>query len=472
MTVNGIGNLFGRALDGLRVSSSAMNVTSNNIANVNTEGYNRQFFIQGTRAFDSKGFLGGGVVDLGITSLVDPFIERQLSNETADFGFYDGRQLSLSSIENLVYDSDNEGISGAISQFFNAWSELAGDPANGALREQVREAGRTMSDRFNSAHSSLQDLRQNLSSEVETRLENVNSYLEQIAKLNESVAGAVDDGAKLELKGQRQLVLRKLSKEIGVNYFEDADEMLTVQLQGTGLALVRANQSATLSSTNDLSAGGTMSISSTLAGGTSTAIDVTSYITTGAIGGNLEERNVTVNGVISDLNDLAYQISTDVNNLHYNGFGLDGNDQRNFFTPLADADNAAGLIAIDPAVLNSLDAIAAAQADPSGGAVGDSRVAGSIVDLRNALSMSGGAKTYTQFYSSLTASVGVKSASVKANAKAKSNLVQKLEQQRENISGVNLDEEAADLLKYQKAFEGAARVMSVANEMLDTLLKL
>lgn len=472
MSVNGIGNLFGRALDGLRVSSSGMNVASNNIANVNTQGYNRQLFIQGTRAFDSGGFMGGGVTDLGVTSFMDPFIERQLASEFSDLGKFDSRRLTLMNLENTVYQGADQGLGVAINKFFNAWSELAGDPANGALREQVRSSGRNLAEYFNSTHSSVQSLRQNLSGTIGSQVSNVNSLSSQIAQLNDAIRGASDQTAILELKAERQLTVNKLSEEIGINYFEAADQTLTVQLQGTGVPLVRSNASATLTVSDDLSSGGTLAINSTIAGGGPGTLDVTAYINNGKLGGSLIDRNTTLNNVLSDLNDLAYQVSNDVNTLHYNGFGLDGNDQRNFFTPLASADNAASLIAVDASILNNLDALAAAQEDPSVSGVGDGRVANALVALQNALSMDGSSKTYSQFFSSVVSDVGVQAGNVEQSYMAQAKLVNKLQEQRENVSGVNLDEEAADIIKYQRAFEGSARIMKVANEMLDTLLGL
>jgi flagellar hook-associated protein 1 FlgK len=373
-----------------------MNVISNNIANANTPGYARQIFQQGTRASLGNGFISGGVIALGVTNFIDPFVERQLTEEFSDLGTYDGRRLALSNMENILYESDGEGIGTALSEFFNSWSELSQDASSGALRVSVREAARTLADRLNNAHAQLQELRGNMSSTISTRVDQVNSLTAQLASLNDTIRNATDDTAKLELKAQRTVVLQELSQEVGINYFEAADETITVQLVGTGLSLVNSNQSATLSVNDDLSSGGNLAIESTIAGGGSSTIDVTSYINNGRLGGNLIERNTTMNNALSDVNQLAFDLADQINTLHQAGYGLDGNNGRNFFAPLAGVDNAAALISLDASIETSTDNIAAAEEDPAVSGVGDARNALAIVDLANQLTMSGGTQTFSQ----------------------------------------------------------------------------
>lgn len=472
MTVGGLGSLFGRALDGINVSAAGMNTVSNNIANVNTKGYARQQFVQGTRAFTSAGGIGGGVIALGISNIVDPFVERQLLNESSEFGKFEGRRLSLSNLENIFYESDDEGIGSALSQFFNSWSELSSDPANATLRRGVLESGSLLASRLNSAHTQVQNLRQNSSNAIDVKVGEINSYLQQLAQLNSAVRTAPDDAGRLEVKNQRQLVLRQLSKEVNINYFENSNEEVVVQLVGTGVTLVASNQFATLSTQDNLSEGGTMSINTSIAGGGSGTLDVTSFITGGTLGGQLTDRNTTFNQAITDLNNLAYQVASDVNAIHANGYGLDNTDGRAFFTPLANATGAAAAISVDAQILVDTDRIAAAQDAPSVSGVGDNRMVLQIIELQNQLRMDGGSKTYSQFFGGVVGAIGVQAGSINSNFEAQNNLLNRLEQQRENISGVNLDEEAADLIKYQRAFEGSARVLAAANEILDTLLGL
>lgn len=471
MTVSGLSGLFSRALDGLRVSSKGMTVVANNIANVNTEGYSRQILVQGARGVFGDGTYGGGVIAIGISALIDPFVERQLVNEMSDFGTLESRQSVLAHIESVLNETNQEGLGGAITQFFNSWSELTQDASSGTLRQSVRERGIALAEQFNSLHTKLQNLRRNISQSIETRLETVNGLTKNIADLNRSISQAPDEATRTELKSHRQLLLRKLSEEVGINYYENSDDTVTVQFLGSGQALVDRYDSAVLTANNDLGIGGNLSISATIPNGSGN-IEVTNYIKSGRLGGLLQERNITLNNNIKDLNNLAYEFATQFNAIHQTGFGLDGTDGRNFFTALAGPDNAAAFISVDAAVRNDLDVIAAAAGDPNTTGVGDAGVAEQLVALRDALSMDGSTQTFNEFYSNMVSSIGVSAGQINAQYQSKITLLNRLSIQRENVSGVNMDEEAADLIRYQKAFEGAARVMSVANQMLETLMRL
>lgn len=472
--VSGIGNLFGRALDGLRVSSSGMNVVSNNIANANTVGYNKQVFTQGTRASSFNGLLGGGVVGIGVTSFIDPFIERQLVEENAEFGVFEGRGNILANLESVVQDNDGAGIGTAITSFFNSWSELSADPANGALRESVRGAGEDLAARFSNVHRQIQNLRSNASSSIETKVDEINAQLETLADYNGAIMEASDQTTILELKAQRNVVLQELSRNININYFENSDESLTIQIGGTGVPLVSTNKYAVLDTSDDLGAGGSMTINTTIAGGGTASIDATANITGGVLGGQLTDRNGELNDQLDKLNTLAYNLVTQINDAHDDGYGLDGSTGNNFFTALASSDSAAALMSIDPDLASDLDKISAAEEDPTGGSsgVGDGRIANAIVALQSSKVLDGGTQTFSQFYNNMVSTVGIQAGQVNKGYESQANLLSRLQLQRENVSGVNLDEEAADLIKFQRAFEGSARVMSVANEMLDTLLGL
>ena len=116
MTVGGLNGIFGRVMDGLRVSQRCMSVVANNIANTNTPGYARQFLIQGTGAFRD---VGNSALSVGVASLIDPFLERQMVNEYSDLGFLNSRSATLSHLETIVDETNNAGLSGATNQFFN-----------------------------------------------------------------------------------------------------------------------------------------------------------------------------------------------------------------------------------------------------------------------------------------------------------------------------------------------------------------
>ena len=470
--VSGLGGIFSRALDGLNVSQRGLTVTANNIANVNTDGYARQNLIQGSRAIFGDGSSGGGVFASGVVSVVDPFIERQLSNEMADWGTLDGRRNTLQNIETVVADRDGKGLGGAMNSFFTSWSDLSQNPQSGSLRSVVREKGRVTTDLFKSLSKNLNNLRNSLSQTIDARTDNINQLTRQVADLNRSIVNSGDDSTKAELRNQRNLVVRNLSTEIGINYFEHSDGALVIQVQGSGFSLVDRFQSSTLNMIDTPSAGGTVQITGTLPGSGSGTLDLTSKITAGRLAGNILDRNEVINDQIADLDELAYEFTTRMNAAHQNGYGLDSVTGRNFFAPVSGASGAASTMALDNSVLTSLDAIAAAGQDPIVSGVGDSANARAMISLQSALTMESGTKTFSQYFTAMGTSVGILSAQVKGSFQGKQTLVDKLQIQRENISAVNLDEEASDLIRYQKAFEASTRVLSIANEMMDSVMEL
>ena len=467
MTVGGLNGIFGRVMDGLRVSQRCMSVVANNIANTNTPGYARQFLIQGTGAFRD---VGNSALSVGVASLIDPFLERQMVNEYSDLGFLNSRSATLSHLETIVDETNNEGLSGAMNQFFNSISELSQDSSSGILRQNVKDRAIALTEQFRGLNTKLQGLRRNLSASISSKITPVNQMLSDIARLNQSIINTQDQSAKDELKSHQYAILQQLSNQVGITYFENENQTINVQLSSGGLTFVDGIHAATLSVSDDLTPGGTISISSTNPfSGQET--DVTNNINSGEIGGLLEDRNNTLNDSILKLNQLAYNFVTEFNAIHSTGYGLDSVTGRNFFVPIAAVDGAASQMSINPAILSDLNVIAAADADPSVN-TGNNVIAQQLADLRDALTMEGNSQTFTEYFATMTSSVGMATSQTSSQLLAKSGVVNRLQVQRENISGVDLNEEAADLIRYQKAFEASAKVMSVANQMMDTILRL
>jgi flagellar hook-associated protein 1 FlgK len=470
--VNGLGGVYSRALDGLAISQKGLAVAANNIANVNTEGYSRQQMQVGSRATFGSGFLGGGVIASGIISVIDPFVERQLVNEMSDFGTLEGRRNTLLNIETAISDLDGKGLGGALSAFFSSWSDLSQNPASGALRSTVRERGRVVTDMFKNLTRNLNSIRNGLTQTIKGRVTQINALTEQVAKMNESIVNSIDPVIKEELQAQRMLVLRQLSTEVGINYFESADGAMVVQLQGSGFSLVNRFDSAELIVEESTSYGGNVAIKAALPGSGSGIADLTTKISSGRLAGNLIDRNDVLNQKIEELDTLAYELTTRVNAIHQNGYGVDGNTNRNFFATVASEDGAAGLMSLDSDILGSLDAIAAAGQDPAITGVGDSANAQALVALQNTLTMDGGSRTFSQFFTGMGTDVGILAGQINGSLQSRQTLIDKLQIQRDNVSAVNLDEEASDLMRYQKGFEASARVLAIANEMMNTLMDL
>jgi flagellar hook-associated protein 1 FlgK len=173
---------------------------------------------------------------------------------------------------------------------------------------------------------------------------------------------------------------------------------------------------------------------------------------------------------LSSLDDLAFTLSTQVNTLHSAGFGLDGLTGRNFFGPLAVTAGAAQALAMDAAVVATPDAIAAATT--AAGVPGDNANAAAISALADLNLMAGATQTFGRFYGGFVAGLGQSAASAYQN-EARSELeLSGAKDLRDSISGVSLEEEALDMIRFKDAYSASARVLSVTTELFDELLRI
>jgi flagellar hook-associated protein 1 FlgK len=467
-----INSVFNRSLDGLTVAQRGLAVAANNIANVNTKGYARQQLLVGSRPADLADLsLAGGAQVLGLDSITSSFIELQLFSTANSYGTVDGRRRTMSQLEELFNDSQNQGLGKSLNDMFNSFSDLANNPSSVPLRQGVRDKATVLAERFNSMSAQLKSMKKDLSSEISTRLTKINSLSSQIASLNQTISQAGGASSAPDQVAQRTYLLRQLSEEVNISSFTDASGNVQVQI-GNGGALVSGFDAGNLAvSSDNLNSGGTLAVTVTFAGSSDT-MNVTDQITGGRLGGNLIDRNTTLNTELDNLDTLAYQLATQFNAVYATGYGLDGSTGNNFFTPLASSSGAAGALSVDASVVADVRKIAAASQDPSISGVGDNRIALQLASLQNSLTMATGTETFAQFYQGMVGSIGVTAGSVKQDFDVKSNLMNQIEVQRESISGVNMDEEGASILQFQKAFEASSKLMSIANEMLDTLLKI
>jgi flagellar hook-associated protein 1 FlgK len=216
-----------------------------------------------------------------------------------------------------------------------------------------------------------------------------------------------------------------------------------------------------------------MELSLTLPGqGSSTPIGITDAVSGGRLGGNLLERNTTLNERMASLDELAFGIIEEVNNLHSAGYNLDGATGINFFEPLASQDAAARNFRLDAAIDLSLNNIAAAQEDPAISGVGDNRNALALADLASTRVMNSNSQSFLEFYQEMVGTIGTTAGSVQRDFETQANLLTQLDIQRESVSGVNMDEEGANIIRFQRAFQASSRLIMVADELMQSILEI
>lgn len=445
------------AIKSLMAQQGALETTSNNIANINTPGYSRQLpiFVQDPSVQLGDLWLGTGASLDRIQSVRDQVLERRLDAETQEMGRLDAYLGSMLQVEAEFNETAGVGLEGELSGFFNALQDLSTNPSNLALRQAVISSGENLALAFRRTATSLGALQQRLDGSIAQSVEEINGLTSQIAELNRSIAGLEGTGREdPALVDRRNLLIRELSELVDVSVIP-ADNSLTVTT-ANGTPLVVTTQSLPLEARVDPSTGFNHIFSQD--------VDITASITAGRLGGYFQARDQSTATVLADLDTLASDLANAFNAAHQAGFDLSGAAGGDFFVPppVGGVGAAASFtVALsDPSLL-------AASADGTPGSNGNLET---LIALRNGSIVSG--QSPSDFYVSLLTKIGTDVATAKTNGEATVLILRQLENQRSALSGVSLDEEAANLIRFQQAFQAAARVVTTIDELMQTVINM
>lgn len=436
----------------------SLNLTGHNIANVNTPGFSRQSAIMSTNMpmFSTLGSLGTGVEVTEIRRLRSFFLDQQYRSESHKLGQWGFLSQTWNQVESIYNEPNETGLSGTMDKFWNAWQDLADNPESESARVAVREQGIMLADSFHHLSGQLKDLRDSLDKDIGIMVQQINSTAEQIASLNQLIATAELTGHTAnDLRDRRDYLVDQLSGWINVGTIEQDNGSLTVLIGG--MALVDGNSSLSLGLETQ-SSGSTVTSRIFLEG---TGIDIARP--GGVLEGLIEARDEIVVERQEELDLLARGLVMAINEVHRTGYGLGDETGVNFFDP--DTTGAAD-IAVDSMIIQDVNYIAASL----NGEIGDNSNALNIASLRESLKMKGGQVTFNEYYSSMIGKIGIKAQEASNVEKNQMALIFQIENARQSLSGVSLDEEMANLMKFQHAYEAAARVISVMDSALDTII--
>jgi len=472
----GINSLLNIATSGITMSRVAIEVTSENIANVNTDGYSRQTVVFKTGPINNaNGFpLGTGVQLASVQRNHDELLQLQLVKGNSSYGESSVKETALDQIEPFFNELSTEGLGQSVQDFFDSWQDLSTNASGTAERQTVLSRSQTLVDTFHRMSTNLGDSLKNADSSLDGITRSITDAAKSIASLNEQILQTERLGGNAnELRDQRDYRIQELATKVGVSYSEQSDGTMTVSLPG-GETLVEGNRYATVATEDDSSTGLNRIMFTPIGGGAST--DVTATIggtdnSQGEIGGTLQVRDEIVPGYLARLDEMANQLVTAVNSQHNSGYGLDGT-QNNLFDP---AGVTSATISLNGAL--TPDKIAAAGQDPTSflSGPGDNENALALAQLKNAsltFTVDGTSTTSTvsSYYSALVSKVGVDTQNAENTTLQNQSFLKQLNTLRESNSGVSLDEELTNLIKYQRAFEASARMITAASDMLDTVM--
>lgn len=450
----------------LITQQKALDITANNIANVNTEGYSRQRLNmeQNEPVRYEGGTLSTGVrANRTIQRIYDRFINAQLADAASKEGRWQAQGETLEKAELMFDEVSGYGLNNAMSQFWGAWQQLSNNPSGYTERVTLIGESQNMTEVFNKLTRDLNQVQKDSDTSINGAVGDINTLTREIAELNLKVAEieAGNDHSANEFRDQRDLKLKALSNLINVNSFEDADGYLTV-VTANGHTLVDRVNSWQL--TTGLNANGFNDVFWQSSSGT--LQNITSDISDGKLKGWIEARDTVVPDYLTRLDDIAQTMITAVNTLHSSGLTLEAPPDDtgiDFFTGTDASD-----IAVNTDIVNNSNLLAAAL--NTEGVPGGNGNAIALSELQNSLSMSGGTATFDDFYDSLVSDVGRRVSEAKTNTDHQSMVSLQLSTYREEVSGVSMDEEMVNMVQFQSAYTAAAKLVSTVDQMLQTLV--
>lgn len=455
------------ALRGLTAQQQALNVTGHNVANANTEGYTRQDAVMKATIDVGWGFsgaVGSGVQVEIIRRIRDNLLDKQIRNQMSGLGTWETTKSHYEEIELLFDETSDEGFSTQFSEFWGAWEDLSTNTNSYAARAALVQKASVLTDVIRRGFDQLTTIRERIDDELDSKLTEINNWINDIAVLNVQIANEKSVGLQPnDLSDRRDLLMDKLSKALKIHCEEEGDGSITIRLNNSsGVTLVQGNTSYALRKNGDL---GPIQRDD----GTGTWSDIT--IEEGEARAMLDTRDITLNAASSGslayrLNELAKGIITLVNGIHRNGTGYDGTTTGLDFFFGTDASDIAvnSVIASDPYLIGA----ASASSEPGNG----EQAIAIAQALHNTFAVPDSAATATiqDWYNAFISKLGVDSKHAHNMSSNQELLVSNLKLNRESFSGVSLDEESINLIRFQRAYQASANVMETIDSMLDKLV--
>lgn len=442
------------ALSGLIADQGAIAASTNNVANVNTPGYTREepVLVSSDPVVDDPLTFGTGVTLQSIESIRDPILESQIQQETQVENQYNTLASALQQTQ--VSFSSTGDVGTSISNFFDSINQLSTNPSDLSLRQGVLTAAGNLASSFNGTANALTQQQQSLDLSVVQTVTQINQLTSQIAQLNGQVASLQNVGENAgTFIDQRQQAIDQLSSLVDVSVIP-ADNTLTLTT-ANGAPLVTGQQSFQLTTQADPNG---------LHDVYSQGNDITSQITSGQLGGTLQARDQQIPAIQQQLDTLAGGLATAVNTVQAEGFDLNGNVGTNLFNA-PPANNVGAAASLSVAITNP--SLIAASSDGTAGSNGNAEVmyalgSQNIIDGENP----------SDYYSNIVFNVGNAASNASAEQTASSGILQQLNDQNSAVSGVSLDEEAANMISYQNAYQASAQVITTVNDMMYAVINM
>ncbi len=468
-----IGDLLNTAR-ALGAHTQGVNTAGKNMANVTNPAYARQQVnLQDAGTVKTPNGPQSMGVEVGsITQIRDLLLDKQINRETSLLGSAQAEEEAMRWLQTNLGETINRsddaayidgasnvsmgssGVAEALQNFFNSFHGLAADPTSGPERQNVFQQAEILVDRLNVTATRLDELQADLNTSIDSEVSTVNGFLESIRSLNEQIARVEisHPGSALDLRDRRQAQLEGLSKFIDIEVAPVSDKpgQIAVSTGGPGGTTVTLVDG--IRPVHELAFDGTQFT----AGAAASPLELTG----GSLTGTLKVRDGSLQQTMVDLDNISAQLVSSVNEA-YDPSGSRGG----FF---ASGGTTAKTISLD----SGLTALGIRSTE--WGAAGANDIAQAVAEIGEKEHSIGSGDlfdgTLGDYHRRMVSRVGGETASAHDRVTDQESVQELLLGRRDSISGVSLDEEMADLLRYQRAFEASARVMRVIDEMLELIV--
>lgn len=462
-------NLAARSL---QAQMTGMEVTGQNLANVNTAGYSRQMVNLATTSDISTavGPEGTGVQVASIQQAVSDLLNSQIQNQNSASGYWNGQQSALQSAQDGLNEylngasstsstnaasSSSTGLASQLSGLFDAFQGVATSPTSTAARQTLVSQAQTLSTTFNQVSKQLGSLNTSLNSTVSDSVDSANKLLSDIASLNKQIATAeFSGGSANDLRDAREQDLENLGSLVNFSTSTETNGAVDVSIGGqtlvSGYQVADTLQTYTGGNGNLYVQTATGGVPLTLSGG--------------SLGGTIAARDGSLANLQTSVDTLASTLITQVNSIYSGGYSMTGTTGANFFN----GTNAA-TITVNPSLTNNPSLI---QASGSATATGDNSVALQLAQLAGSNQTALGGQTFISSYTQMIGNLGNDLQTANNQVASQKSVAQMLTTQRSSVSGVSVDEEMTNMMTFQRAYEASSEVVKTVDEMIQTTLQM
>lgn len=486
-------DLFSIGRTSLNASKKSLSTTSHNIANANTEGFSRQRVNLETSTPVGNGHIvmGTGVNIKSVKRVHDQLVEDNLNDALTKHQFNETRTDHLSSMEQIFNEINSDGLNKIMNRFFNSFRELSNQPENEVVRTLVRDNAQLVVEDFHRISDEITQVKTRMDNQIKASVEEINQIAHTVARLNKEIVRLENMGGETgDLRDQRDMALRTLSDYTEVKGYEAGNGEFVVNLVGWGSLVAggSVNPLVTKGVSGDKIGSytdeGRIEIAFEKSGKASA--NLTEKKGSGSLGAIVKTRNEELKYLRDQLDEMAHSLVHITNAIHRKGFvnrkiptDQQGNlivrpgDPKitgiNFFKEPLDLERAAGTLELSDEVMDDLTNIATGLEPNS---PGDNRIALAISKVQHEKLLGDGTKTIEEVYLETSSSIGLASSKAQINTEQSGGIVAQARSIKERISGVNLDEEATNMVKYQQAYQASAKMIRTADEMFDSVLEM